>query len=135
MCTQSIDKHELEAGTQFAPRFDANGLVTGVVQDVDNGDILMLAHMNQEAIDKTLETGKAWFWSRSRQSLWMKGETSGNTLDVREILVDCDQDALVLKVTLEGSGACHTGARSCFYRTVNRDDNEEQLTHRSISVF
>ena len=135
MCTENSDKHQLEAGSQFAQRFNADGLVTGIVQDFENGDILMLAHMNQQAITKTLETGKAWFYSRSRQSLWMKGETSGNTLNVKEILVDCDQDALVLKVKLDGEGACHTGARSCFYRSLNKTEDGLSLSHLPISMF
>lgn len=107
-----------ETGTVLLPRFDAAGLVTAVVQNVADGEILMLAHVNREALDKTLETGFAHFWSRSRQSLWMKGETSGNRLAIQEIRIDCDQDALVFKVVLEGDAACHTGAKSCFYRKV-----------------
>jgi len=111
-------KTELERGGLIAPRFDDKGLITVVVQDVHDGEILMLAHMNAQALNQTIETGKGTFWSRSRQELWVKGETSGNVLEVEEILIDCDQDAVILKVTLDGTGACHTGVRSCFYRKV-----------------
>ncbi|MEE4350247.1 MAG: phosphoribosyl-AMP cyclohydrolase [Pacificimonas sp.] len=101
-------------------KFGADGLVTAVAQDAATGEILMLAHMNAEAFQATLETGKATFWSRSRRALWIKGETSGNTLSVLEVLVDCDQDAVLLKVEAAGP-ACHTGRRSCFYRRVEGD--------------
>lgn len=106
--------------SEFRPKFDAGGLLTAVVTDSTSGDVLMVAHMNREALDQTLSSGFAHFWSRSRQSLWMKGETSGNTLEVRSIRVDCDQDALVLEVSAKGP-ACHTGEQSCFYRTVEGD--------------
>lgn len=106
-----------EKGTALSPKFDAAGLVTAVVTDHASGELLMVAHMSQEAIDRTLATGVAHFWSRSRQALWRKGETSGNELRVEEIRVDCDQDALWLKVVPAGP-ACHTGARSCFYRRI-----------------
>jgi len=97
-------------------------LITAIAQDFETGDILMLAHMNAQALQKTIETGKSHFWSRSRQELWLKGETSGNILFVQEILTDCDQDAILLKVRLEGKGACHTGKYSCFYRKVDRSN-------------
>lgn len=118
------NKSELESGSILAPRFNADGLITAIAQDVDTGDILMLAHMNAHALQKTIKTGKSHFWSRSRQELWLKGETSGNILYVEEILTDCDQDAILLKVRLEGKGACHTGKYSCFYRKVDRSDPE-----------
>ena len=109
----------MDATDEFRPRFDASGLITAIVTDADDGALLMVAHMNAEALRLTLETGLAHFWSRSRQSLWKKGETSGETLRVSEILTDCDQDALQLKVHLQGKGAaCHTGRRSCFYRRL-----------------
>jgi phosphoribosyl-AMP cyclohydrolase len=108
----------IESGLVFTPRFDAAGLVTAVVTDAGSGEVLMLAHMNAEAIAKTLETGEAHFYSRSRQTLWRKGETSGNVLRVRKIRVDCDQDALVIIADLDGAAACHTGRRSCFYRVL-----------------
>jgi phosphoribosyl-AMP cyclohydrolase len=107
-----------ETGSTFMPKFDTAGLLTAVVQDVASREVLMVAFMDREALDKTQETGLAHFYSRSRGSLWLKGETSGNTLQVVAIRVDCDQDALVLQVTPAGP-ACHTGARSCFYRRVD----------------
>lgn len=102
----------------FSPKFDSNGLLTAVVSHAETGELLMVAHMNAEAIARTRETGRAHFWSRSRQSLWLKGETSGHYLNVRQILVDCDQDCLWLKALPEGP-ACHTGAPSCFFRTLS----------------
>jgi phosphoribosyl-AMP cyclohydrolase len=105
---------------RFLPRFDAAGLVTAIVTDADSHVLLMVAHMNEEAIAKTRETGQAHFWSRSRASLWRKGETSGNGLTMVEMRVDCDQDALLLRVRPAGP-ACHTGRRSCFYRRVEAD--------------
>ncbi len=99
------------------PNFDkGEGLVPVVVQDHDSGEVLMMAYMNREAWLKTLDTGKATFWSRSRQSLWLKGETSGNVQLVREVRLDCDDDTVLLKVKQVGDAACHTGHRSCFYR-------------------
>jgi phosphoribosyl-AMP cyclohydrolase len=109
---------EIEEGTAFAPQFGADGLVTAVVTDMASGDVLMVAHMNAEALRKTIETGEAWYYSRSRKTLWKKGETSGHVQRVKELRVDCDQDALWLKVEQVGEGACHTGRRSCFYRAV-----------------
>ena len=108
---------ERDTTDQFLPRFDATGLVTAIVTDAATGVLLMVAHMNQDAIDLTLETGQAHFWSRSRGALWRKGETSGNGLTLVEMRVDCDQDALLLRVEPAGP-ACHTGRRSCFYRRV-----------------
>jgi phosphoribosyl-AMP cyclohydrolase len=113
------DKHLLEEGGVLAPRFNADGLVTAVAVDADTREVLMVAHMNAEALAKTLETGEAWYWSRSRSELWLKGATSGQIQKVEEMLVDCDQDALVLRVRVGGDGGCcHTGRRSCFYRRV-----------------
>lgn len=114
-----------EAAGRFAPRFDAAGLLTAVAVDAASGEVLMLAHMDAEALAKTRETGLAHFHSRSRGRLWMKGEESGNTLRVVEIRVDCDQDAIVLRVEAAGP-ACHTGERSCFYRVLE-DDRLEML--------
>lgn len=105
---------------RFSPRFDAAGLVTAIVIDADSHILLMVAHMNAEAIEQTRATGLAHFWSRSRAALWRKGETSGNGLAVVEMRVDCDQDALLLRVKPAGP-ACHTGRRSCFYRRVEAD--------------
>jgi phosphoribosyl-AMP cyclohydrolase len=113
------DKHENEEGAVFAPRFDASGLITAIVTDAKDGHLLMVAHMNAEALRLTLETGVAHYWSRSRETLWKKGETSGNLQTVVEMRTDCDQDALWLKVNVAGDGpTCHTGRRSCFYRQV-----------------
>jgi len=110
--------HDFEEGLAFEPKFDANGLVTAVVTDAKSGDVLMVAHMNDEALRKTIAEGQAWYYSRSRKALWKKGETSGHVQRVIELRVDCDQDAIWLKVDLQGAGACHTGRRSCFYRAV-----------------
>jgi phosphoribosyl-AMP cyclohydrolase len=109
---------DIEEGLAFTPKFDANGLVTAVVTDAETGDVLMIAHMNEEAIRKTIASGEAWYYSRTRKTLWRKGEMSGHTQRVTELRVDCDQDALWLKVVQAGGGACHTGRRSCFYRAV-----------------
>lgn len=109
-----------ESAGRFEPRFDAAGLITAIAVDAASGEVLMLAHMDAEALAKTRETGLAHFHSRSRGRLWMKGESSGNTLRVVEIRVDCDQDAIVLRVEAAGP-ACHTGARSCFYRVLEGD--------------
>ena len=108
---------ERERGTVFAPKFDAAGLLTAVVIDDSSGEILVVAHMNAEAIDATFDSGKVHFWSRSRGRLWMKGESSGNVLNVAEIKVDCDQDALLIRAKPDGP-TCHTGAPSCFYRQI-----------------
>jgi phosphoribosyl-AMP cyclohydrolase len=108
---------DLEEGAALTPKFDADGLVTCVVTDVVSGDVLMVAHMNADALSKTIATGQAWYFSRSRRALWRKGETSGHTQRVVEMRVDCDQDAVWLKVE-QSVAACHTGRRSCFYRAV-----------------
>ncbi len=99
-------------------KFDAQGLLPAIVQDVENGEVLMLAYMNKEALERTLTSGRTWFWSRSRQEFWCKGETSGNRQYVREVLYDCDLDAVLVKVQQVGP-ACHMGERSCFYRSFD----------------
>ncbi len=109
---------EIEEGPAFQPKFDADGLITCVVTDARSGDVLMVAHMNAQALQKTIATGDAWYFSRSRKALWRKGESSGHVQRVVELRVDCDQDALWVKVEQEGPGACHTGRRSCFYRAL-----------------
>ena len=109
-----------ETGFTLDPKYDAAGLITAVVTDAAGGDVLMVAHMNAEALAATLEGGEATFWSRSRGRLWRKGETSGNVLRVVEVRIDCDQDAVWLRVEPAGP-ACHTGARSCFYRRIEGD--------------
>jgi phosphoribosyl-AMP cyclohydrolase len=108
---------DLEEGNVLAPKFDADGLVTAVATDAVSGDVLMVAHMNAEALAKTIASGEAWYFSRSRGTLWKKGETSGHTQRVVEMRIDCDQDAVWIKVE-QVAGACHTGRRSCFYRSV-----------------
>ena len=111
--------NDLEEGLAFTPRFSADGLVTCVAVEAGSGEVLMLAHMNAEAIEKTLATGVMHYWSRSRRQLWRKGDTSGQIQTVVELRVDCDQDALLARVKVGGDGgACHTGRRSCFYRRV-----------------
>jgi len=113
------DSESVETGTAFAPKFDADGLLVAIAVDADTGDVLMVAHMNQEALARTIATGRAWFWSRSRGKLWQKGEESGNVLTLAEMRVDCDQDAILLRVRVGGEGvACHRGYRSCFYRSI-----------------
>ncbi len=102
---------------ELRPRFDDNGLIAAIAQDAVTGEVLMLAWMNAEALQKTIETGRATYWSRSRAALWVKGETSGHTQEVTELRVDCDQDAVLLKVRQTG-GACHTHRESCFYRRI-----------------
>ncbi|MBV9557618.1 MAG: phosphoribosyl-AMP cyclohydrolase [Pseudolabrys sp.] len=109
---------EVEEGGVFTPKFGADGLITAVVTDVTSGELLMVAHMNAEALRKTIENGEAWYFSRSRKQLWKKGETSGHGQRVVELRVDCDQDSVWLKVEQQGAGACHTGRRSCFYRAI-----------------
>ena len=117
----AASREELEEGRVLAPRFGADGLVTAIAADADTGEVLMVAHMNAQALARTLETGEAWYWSRSRGELWRKGATSGQIQTVAEMRVDCDQDALLLKVRVGGDGGCcHTGRRSCFYRAVDR---------------
>lgn len=115
-----LSPEEREQGTRFAPVFDAvTGLLTAVVVDAASGAVLVVAHMNRDALAATLASGNVTFWSRSRGRLWMKGETSGNVLKVAEMLVDCDQDALVIRAVPAGP-TCHTGAMSCFYRRVEQ---------------
>jgi phosphoribosyl-AMP cyclohydrolase len=108
---------EIEEGLELSPKFDANGLITAIAQDAKTGQILMAAYMNKEALDLTISTGRATFYSRSRKKLWTKGEESGHFQKVEQILVDCDQDCIVLKVSVD-AGQCHTGRQSCFYRQV-----------------
>lgn len=109
--------NEVETERLLSPRWDAAGLITGIVTDDISGELLMVAHLNEEAFRLTVETGEAHFWSRSRGRLWKKGETSGNVLKVVEMRIDCDQDALWMRVVPAGP-ACHTGARTCFYRKL-----------------
>ena len=114
----SSSTRDIEEGLAFIPKFDKDGLLTAVVTDAKSGELLMVAHMNAEAVAKTVATGEAWYYSRSRQRLWKKGESSGHVQRVTELRVDCDQDAVWLKVEQQGPGACHTGRRSSFYRAL-----------------
>ena len=124
----SADKSALEEGADFTPRFDANGLIVCITVEAVTREILMVAYMNQLALDRTIETGVAHYWSRSRNSLWRKGDTSGQTQRVLSLSVDCDQDALMLMVEAGGDGkACHTGRKSCFYRTLTTEGGARRL--------
>lgn len=114
----------------LSPNFNGDGLIAAIAQDRSTREILMLAWMNREALDKTLETGEAWYWSRSRGQLWHKGATSGATQKVHEIRIDCDQDAVILLVEQLGEGACHTGRPSCFYRRVENDGSTLTFVNR-----
>ncbi|UCG56665.1 MAG: phosphoribosyl-AMP cyclohydrolase [Phycisphaerales bacterium] len=116
-------KHSIEEGSDFIPKFDSKGLLTAIAQDAETGQILMVAYMNREALDLTIQTGCATYFSRSRQALWKKGQDSGHIQKVQQILVDCDQDCLVLKVTVE-AGQCHVGYQSCFYRALKQESSE-----------
>jgi phosphoribosyl-AMP cyclohydrolase len=122
----STHSHDREEGLEFRPSYDASGLVTCVATDAGSGDVLMVAHMNDEALRKTIATGEAWYFSRSRQQLWRKGESSGHTQRVVEMRMDCDQDAIWIRVEQQGA-ACHTGRRSCFYRAVTTTDGTARL--------
>lgn len=114
---------EIEEGLAFQPKFDANGLITAISQDAETNQVLMVAYMNEEALKLTLETGNAVFFSRSRKKLWKKGEESGHVQKVKKILVDCDQDCLILKVSVD-QGQCHVGYQSCFYRAIKENPND-----------
>ena len=119
---------EAEQGLALSPKFDADGLVTCVATDARSGDVLMVAHMDAEALRRTVASGEAWYFSRSRKRLWRKGESSGHVQRVVEMRVDCDQDAVWIKVEQAGPGACHTGRRSCFYRAVPLGGGQHALT-------
>ena len=123
----SSETNDIEDGLTFQPKFDASGLVTCVATDAGTAEVLMVAHMNDEALRKTIATGEAWYFSRSRKSLWRKGETSGHVQRVVEMRVDCDQDAVWIRVEQTGA-ACHTGRHSCFYRKVAGGEGGAQLS-------
>ena len=123
----SAHNHDVEEALDFRPRFDASGLVTCVATDAASGDVLMVAHMNDEALRKTVASGEAWYYSRSRKALWRKGESSGHTQRVVEMRMDCDQDAIWIRVEQSGA-ACHTGRHSCFYRAVTAGEGGTQLS-------
>lgn len=132
----STDKAALEEGAVLTPRFDAAGLITAVVTDARDGMLLMVAHMNAEALARSLETGVAHYWSRSRNQLWKKGETSGNLQTIVELRTDCDQDAVWLRVEVAGHDAtCHTGRRSCFYRRAETADGGVRLVSDAEPKF
>jgi phosphoribosyl-AMP cyclohydrolase len=121
----------LERGLQLTPRFDDNGLICAIAQDAATLEILMVAWMNAQSLALTLETGIAHYWSRSRQELWKKGETSGQLQSVRDLRVDCDQDAIVLLVDVGGDGgACHVGFKSCFYRSLISKSGDLVQVHK-----
>ena len=126
MSADQIDARTREQGTDFLPKFDEKGLLSALVVHAETSEVLMVAFMDREALDATIESGDAHFHSRSRGRLWKKGETSGHVLKVEEILVDCDQDALVIRAAPAGP-ACHTGARSCFYRKLADDGRLERI--------
>lgn len=123
----------IEEGLEFTPKFDDNGLIPVIAQDAKTGHILMVAYMDRAALDATIQTGCATYFSRSRQKLWKKGEESGHVQKVEQILVDCDQDCIVLKVTVD-AGQCHVGYQSCFYRALKKDSNKE-LENIAEKVF
>lgn len=127
MTSSHTHSHDVEEGLTFQPKFDASGLVTCVATDAASGDVLMVAHMNDEALRKTIASGEVWYYSRSRKKLWKKGESSGHVQRVTEMRMDCDQDAVWIKVEQAGA-ACHTGRRSCFYRAVTGEGGEAKLT-------
>ena len=123
--SERADKKTVEDGDLLMPKYDQDGLIAAVVTDAATSEVLMVGYMNEEALKRTIETGEAWYWSRSRKGFWKKGETSGQVQKVQEILTDCDQDALVVKVTVEGNGAtCHVGYRSCFFRKITKTEND-----------
>ncbi len=117
-------KQDIEEGLEFIPKFDDNGLITAIAQDNQTGQILMVAYMNRQALDLTIQTGYATYFSRSRQELWKKGQESGHFQKVDQILIDCDQDCLILKVTVD-AGQCHVGYRSCFYRALEKKTDKK----------
>jgi phosphoribosyl-AMP cyclohydrolase len=123
----SSDSNDIEEGLSFRPKFDAGGLVTCVATDAATSEVLMVAHMNEEALRRTIATGEAWYYSRSRQALWRKGETSGHVQRVVEMRVDCDQDAIWIRVEQTGA-ACHTGRHFCFYRKVEAAEGGARLS-------
>ncbi|MEP3233993.1 MAG: phosphoribosyl-AMP cyclohydrolase [Hyphomicrobiales bacterium] len=126
------DKNSLEEGTELTPKFAADGLIPCIAQDAETGEVVMFAFMNEVSLAKTLETGEAWYWSRSRKELWHKGATSGSIQTVKEMRTDCDQDVILIKVSTAGDGSnCHRHVKSCFYRTV--DINTQSPTNSALT--
>jgi phosphoribosyl-AMP cyclohydrolase len=117
-------KQNLEENLEFTPQFDENGLIPAIAQDARTGEVLMVAYMNRESLDETIKSGYATYFSRSRQKLWKKGEESGHRQKIEQILIDCDQDCLILKVTVD-AGQCHVGYQSCFYRALRPNSTQE----------
>lgn len=131
--SKRINKEQIELGTELAPKFNSDGLIPCITIDSDSKEVLMFAWMNEEALLMTIESGKATYFSRSRNKIWVKGESSGLAQHVKEILVDCDQDVIQLKVEVQGEGTCHQGYRSCFYRAVkNRESLKFVIDERSF---
>ena len=128
---QVATKQAIEEGLEFMPEFDGNGLITAIAQDAKTSQILMVAYMNREALDLTIQTGYATYFSRTRQKLWKKGEESGHVQKVEQILVDCDQDCLILRVTVD-AGQCHVGYQSCFYRALKRGGKELEFIAEKV---
>jgi len=126
-------KKNIEENVEFVPKFDDNGLIPAIAQDARTGQILMVAYMNREALEATIQSRRATYFSRSRQALWKKGEESGHAQQVEQILVDCDQDCLVLKVIVD-AGQCHVGYQSCFYRAL-KDDTDKKLEFIAEKVY
>jgi len=124
---------ETEENVEFVPKFDNNGLIPAIAQDATTGQILMVAYMNREALDRTIQTRRATYYSRSRKALWKKGEESGHAQQVEQILVDCDQDCLILKVNVD-AGQCHVGYQSCFYRAL-KDGTDNKLEFIAEKVY
>lgn len=128
MFSDRLDKKQIELGNDFAPKFDERGLIPCITVDADSNEVLMFAWMNKPALKMTIETGKATYYSRSRDKIWVKGESSGRYQIVEKILVDCDQDVIQIRVNMAKEGACHNGYRSCFYRSLDAD-NQLSLTY------
>jgi phosphoribosyl-AMP cyclohydrolase len=124
MFSKRIDKKQIELSHEFAPKFNEQGLIPCITVDAESGEVLMFAWMDKRALKLTIDTKKATYYSRSRDKIWVKGESSGRQQTVKKILVDCDQDVVQIQVTMSHEGACHKGFRSCFYRSVDDDDND-----------
>ena len=127
-------EESIEEGLEFTPRFDENGLIPAIAQDAETGQVLMAGYMNREALDSTIQSGYATYFSRSRKKLWKKGEESGHFQKVEQILVDCDQDCLILKVSVDG-GQCHAGYQSCFYRAIIKKNGGKELEFIAEKVY
>ena len=122
---------DIDETSQFKPKFDEKGLIPCITTNVKTGKVAMFAYMNEESLNKTIETGEVYYWSRSRNELWHKGATSGTIQIVKEIIIDCDQDCLLINAEIQGAGTgCHTGRSSCFYRKITKDGNLEFIEQR-----